>query len=185
VSGGTVGQAVRPGEPQYSEAEKLAMYASAVRYFNRRVAPETARSIAGSIIEYSRKYGLDARLVMAVIACESNFNPHAVSPKGAMGLGQLMPGTASGLGVGNAYNPRENLEGSTRLLRGHIASMEAGGRPPIEAVKLALACYNAGAGAVRKYRGIPPYKETQNYVAKITRLYWQMLRPSERTWNPD
>jgi soluble lytic murein transglycosylase-like protein len=122
---------------------------------------------------------------MAVIACESNFNANAVSRVGAMGLGQLMPGTASGLGVGNAWDPRQNLEGSTRLLRSHIANMSAAGRPPLDAIKLALACYNAGAGAVRKYKGIPPYKETQTYVKRITRIYWQMLTPDERTWEPD
>jgi soluble lytic murein transglycosylase-like protein len=169
----------------YSEAELLGLYSNAVLTFNRRLAPGTARHIAGTIIEYSRRYGLDARLVMAVIACESNFNANAVSRVGAMGLGQLMPGTASGLGVGNAWDPRQNLEGSTRLLRSHIANMSAAGRPPLDAIKLALACYNAGAGAVRKYKGIPPYKETQTYVKRITRIYWQMLTPDERTWDPD
>jgi soluble lytic murein transglycosylase-like protein len=102
-----------------------------------------------------------------------------------MGLGQLMPGTAAGLGVGNAWDASSNLEGSTRLLKSHINDMSAGGRPTKEAIKLALACYNAGAGAVRKYKGIPPYRETQNYVRKIIRLYWSMLPTSERTWNPD
>jgi soluble lytic murein transglycosylase-like protein len=111
---------------------------------------------------------------MSVIAVESNFNQNAVSPVGAMGLGQLMPGTASDLGVSNAYDPKANLEGSTRLLSRHIQNMTSDGRPTEEAIKLALACYNAGAGAVKKYKGIPPYRETQNYVKKITRLYRQM-----------
>jgi len=111
---------------------------------------------------------------MAVIACESNFNSHAVSPVGARGLGQLMPGTASGLGVGDSFDIEQNLDGSTRLLKDHIQNMSRSARSDEEAVKLALACYNAGAGAVRKYRGIPPYRETQNYVKKIMRLYHQM-----------
>ncbi|HTE20917.1 MAG TPA: lytic transglycosylase domain-containing protein [Armatimonadota bacterium] len=154
--------------------EVVDRYADAVRYFNRRINPGQARRIAETIIEYSVRYDLDARLVMAVIACESNFNQHAVSPVGAMGLGQLMPGTAGDLGVGNAYDIRQNLNGSTRLLRTHIRNFSSNGEPTEEAIKLALACYNAGAGAVRKYRGIPPYRETQNYVKKITRLYKQL-----------
>jgi soluble lytic murein transglycosylase-like protein len=168
VSPGAYGSAQR-----LHRGEVLERYADAVRYFNRRLSPATARSIANMIIQYSERYGLDARLVMAVIAVESNFNQNAQSPVGAMGLGQLMPGTAGDLGVGNPWDPEQNLEGSTRLLSRHIRNMEDG-RPTEEAIKLALACYNAGAGAVRKYKGIPPYRETQNYVKKITRLYLQM-----------
>jgi len=170
------GGVVRGAAPitDYSSSQLVGIYARAVRYFNRRLTASEARTIAGIIINYSRRYQLDARLVMAVIACESNFNSHAVSPVGAMGLGQLMPGTASGLGVGNAFDMEQNLNGSTRLLKDHIENMSRGARSDEEAVKLALACYNAGAGAVKKYRGIPPYRETQNYVKKIMRLYHQM-----------
>ena len=170
---------------RYSRAQLIELYGGAVRYFNRRLSVGESQKIASLILDYSNRYDLDARLVMAVIACESNFNANAVSPVGAMGLGQLMPGTAAGLGVGNAWDASANLEGSTRLLKSHINDMSAGGRPTKEAIKLALACYNAGAGAVRKYKGIPPYRETQNYVRKIIRLYWSMLPSSERTWNPD
>ena len=170
----------------YSSQEVLKKYTDAIRYFNGRLPESTARNIAAHIINYSNRYKLDGRLVMAVVCCESNFNPHAVSRVGAMGLGQLMPGTAGDLGVGNAFNIGENLEGSTRLLKNHILTMKAGGRPDLEAIKLALACYNAGAGAVRKYKGIPPYQETQHYVKKIVRLYWQMLPEAERKgWSPD
>lgn len=170
----------------YSSQEVLRKYTDAIRYFNGRLSESTARNIAAHIINYSNRYKLDGRLVMAVVCCESNFNPHAVSRVGAMGLGQLMPGTAGDLGVGNAFNIGENLEGSTRLLKNHIVNMKAGGRPDLDAVKLALACYNAGAGAVRKYKGIPPYQETQHYVKKIVRLYWQMLPAAERQgWSPD
>lgn len=181
VSGATVQQA----QQRYTQAQLVDIYGQAVRYFNRRLSVSDSKQIAALILNYSNRYGLDARLVMAVIACESNFNPNAVSPVGAMGLGQLMPGTAADLGVGNAWDPSANLEGSTRLLKNHIKNMSRGGRPSKEAIKLALACYNAGAGAVKKYKGIPPYRETQNYVKKIIRLYWSMLPPSERTWNPD
>jgi hypothetical protein len=169
----------------YSDAQLVAIYADAVAHFNRRLAPGTRQRIAWNIIRYSRTYGLDARLMMAVVAVESNFNPNAVSPVGAMGLGQLMPGTAGDLGVGNAFDMDQNLNGSIRLLSNHVRNMGAGGRPSIESVKLALACYNAGAGAVKKYKGIPPYQETQRYVRKIIRLYWQMLEPKDRTWSPE
>lgn len=176
ASRGVSSNAYRPGATtfRYSDGQLVEIYGNAVRYFNRRLAVGDAQKIAAIIINYSRKYGLDARLVMSVIAVESNFNQNAVSPVGAMGLGQLMPGTASDLGVANAYDAKANLEGSTRLLSSHIRNMTSDGRPTEEAIKLALACYNAGAGAVKKYKGIPPYRETQNYVKKITRLYRQM-----------
>lgn len=166
--------------PQISNEAIVAAYASAVRHFNRRITPVESDAIARKILYYSVNNGLDARLVMAVIAVESNFNPNAVSRCGAMGLGQLMPGTAAGLGVANAYDPNQNLAGSTALLRSHIQNFTADGRPTDEAIKLALACYNAGAGAVRKYRGIPPYRETQDYVRKIMHLYKQMSREDVR-----
>jgi soluble lytic murein transglycosylase-like protein len=165
--------------------DALGQYAAAVQWFNPRLSDAEARRLAQSIIYYSVNHGLDARLIMAVIAVESNFDVNAVSPKGAMGLGQLMPGTAGDLGVADPYHPDQNLEGSTRLLRGHLRRMGAGNptiQPPTwEQIKLALACYNAGAGAVRKYKGVPPYRETKNYVKKVGRLYYQMcgLAPPE------
>lgn len=182
--GGSTG--VNSAVRAYTSNEVLRKYTDAIRYFNGRLPESTARNIAAYIINYSNRYKLDGRLVMAVVCCESNFNPNAVSRVGAMGLGQLMPGTAGDLGVGNAFSIGENLEGSTRLLKSHILKMKAGDRPDIEAIKLALACYNAGAGAVQKYKGIPPYQETQAYVKKIIRLYWQMLPEGERRgWSPD
>lgn len=157
----------------------LDAYTAAVLYFNRRLTPEEARSIAYSIIHYSSAHGLDARLVMAVIAVESNFNAGAVSPKGAMGLGQLMPSTAQDLGV-DPWNPHDNIRGATRLLGSHLQRM--GGPAGVvteEKLALALACYNAGLGAVRKHKGVPPYRETKNYVRRVTRLYRQMCGLSE------
>jgi soluble lytic murein transglycosylase-like protein len=154
-------------------ASILQQYTEAVLYFNRRLAPAEAARIARSILVYSNRYGLDARLVMAVVAVESNFQTGAVSRVGAMGLGQLMPGTASDLGVSDPWNPEQNLEGATRLLSGHLSRMAAT-KPTEEAIRLALACYNAGAGAVKRHKGIPPYRETKNYVKKVTRLYYQM-----------
>ena len=114
--------------------------------------------------EVSLEYGLDPRLVDAVIRIESNYNPRAISPKGAMGLMQLMPETALRLKVMDPFDPEQNLRGGvqefSRLLDRYAGDLD-----------LALAAYNAGEGAVARYRGIPPYRETRFYVVRIMELY--------------
>jgi hypothetical protein len=110
----------------------------------------------------SSRYHLDPDLVNSVIHAESGFNPRAVSPKGAQGLMQLMPQTASRLGVADAFDPAANVEGGTRYLRELLQ------RYDFDLVK-ALAAYNAGPQRVDQYRGVPPYYETQAYVARIVR----------------
>lgn len=154
-----------------SRQQYISAYADAVQYFNRRLSRDRAETIAAAILENSIRNQLDPRLVMAVVACESNFNENAVSRVGARGLGQLMPGTAADLGVNDSFDLHQNLDGSTRLLKSHISKMSRSGEVTEEAVRLALACYNAGAGAVKKHGGIPPYRETRNYVKKVTALY--------------
>jgi hypothetical protein len=124
---------------------------------------ETSRSLyATEIREISRRHGVDPALVESVIRAESAFNPTAVSRAGARGLMQLMPKTATALGVRDSFNPRENIEGGVRHLR-YLLDRYPGN------VALAVAAYNAGEGAVDAHRGIPPYPETQQYVYRVLR----------------
>ena len=114
--------------------------------------------------EVSTEHGVDPRLVDAVVRVESAYNPRAVSHKGAQGLMQLMPATADRLNVENPFDPEQNVRGGVRELDRLIDRYSGN-------LQLALAAYNAGEGAVEKYRGIPPYRETRDYVARIMSLY--------------
>ncbi|HEX5619669.1 MAG TPA: lytic transglycosylase domain-containing protein [Solirubrobacteraceae bacterium] len=108
----------------------------------------------------AKKYGLDPALLAGLVKQESGFNPNAGSPAGARGLTQLMPSTAAGLGVTNVLDPAQSLEGGAKYLRQQLDAF--GGD-----VTRALAAYNAGPGAVKRYGGVPPYAETQNYVRAV------------------
>jgi soluble lytic murein transglycosylase-like protein len=116
--------------------------------------------IQKAIDEAARKYQLPAKLITAVIKVESNFNPRAVSSEGASGLMQLMPATGRKLGVKNAFDIKQNIDGGSRYLKDMLERF--GGK-----LELALAAYNAGPHAVDKHGGIPPYRETRNYVKKV------------------
>jgi len=127
--------------------------------------PEVPYKLSGRVYEEiikdkCRKYSMDYDLIKALIKAESNFNPFAVSSKGARGLMQLMPGTAYSLGVYDPFDVEANIDGGVRYLK---AMLERFGGDH----KLALAAYNAGPSSVEKYGSIPPYKETQDYVKKI------------------
>jgi soluble lytic murein transglycosylase-like protein len=130
----------------------------------RYAASDRGRQYDDLISEHSKRNGVRSDLVRAVMQVESAFNPNAMSPKGAMGLMQLMPSTARQYGVRNAFNPAENVRAGVAYLRGLLDRYSNN-------EELALAAYNAGPGAVDKHgQAVPPYRETRNYVAQINKM---------------
>ncbi len=132
---------------------------------NFRGTAATTGDVDSAIEQAAARHNVDPNLVRAVVKVESNFNPNAVSRKGAMGLMQLMPSTARQLNVKNPFDPEQNVDAGVRHLKQLLESY--GGD-----IKLTLAAYNAGAGAVARSSGVPHYAETQNYVRRITNLYY-------------
>ena len=127
-------------------------------------ATSTRELVEPYVLEYSNRHSLRPELVRAVIQVESGYNPRALSPKGAMGLMQLMPETARMLGVQRPYDPEQNIRGGTRYLRLLLDKYDG-------SEELALAAYNAGPGAVDKHgQTVPPYRETRSYVAQINKM---------------
>lgn len=155
-------------------------YYNFIAQTNERLDSAAVGGITFHLLNFADRYNVDPRLVVSMILAESHFNPNATSRSGAMGLGQLMPGTAKALGVDNPYDPVQNLGGSINYLRSRLDTFAAhslpGGGISFEQAALAMAAYNAGADAVKKYNGIPPYIQTQNYVRKVISIYQQLCR---------
>jgi hypothetical protein len=116
------------------------------------------------ILEISKRHGMDHLLIRALIRVESCFEVEAISPKGAVGLMQLMPGTAKQMGIHNPFDPNENIEGGVRYLKFLLKMFD-------DDLTLALAAYNAGPEAVKRHKGIPPYRETNAYLRRVMAFY--------------
>jgi soluble lytic murein transglycosylase-like protein len=169
-----------PAVPEKS-SETLATAPAAMNPALPAMVPPTPAStrpadIAEAVNSASGRYRIDPDLVNSVIRAESGFKIHAISPKGAQGLMQLMPGTASNLGVSNAFDPNANVDGGTRYLRELLE------RYNFDLVK-ALAAYNAGPHRVEQYGGVPPYLETRKYVASIVRDFNRKKIAQQRAAN--
>jgi len=139
----------------------------ATRIYNPDAAKSTTdrkSQIIDMVNKVAKRHGVDEKLVQALIKQESGFNPNAKSKAGAIGLMQLMPATAKSLGVNDPYNAVQNVEGGVKYLKSMLNKYNGN-------IILALAAYNAGPGAVDRYDGVPPYKETQNYVRSILANY--------------
>ena len=155
-------RAARSAAAEVSQTEQVSSFV--------RGKPFTQQEVDAAIEEAANRHNVDPGLVRAVIKVESNFNPNAVSRKGAMGLMQLMPQTARRLNVTNPFDPEQNVDAGVRHLK---ELMESYGGD----VRLTLAAYNAGAGAVARSGGVPRFTETRNYVRRITGLYYGGSEP--------
>jgi len=154
---------IKPSADDFDAALRKAFGESNAALELPEAAPQRAE--INKIAErYAHQYRVPSSLVKAVIEAESGYDAKAISPKGAMGLMQLMPATASALGVDDPYSPDENIRGGVGFLKGLLERYD-------NDYKKALAAYNAGPGAVDKYGGIPEYRETKDYVDKVLKLY--------------
>ncbi|MFY9559383.1 MAG: lytic transglycosylase domain-containing protein [Terriglobales bacterium] len=159
----TSGAAIRAARSAATEVNSYLDGASLLNIRSNRIFTE--QEIDAAIVQAASRHNVDPNLVRSVVKVESNYNPNAVSRKGAMGLMQLMPGTARSLNVTNPFDPAQNVDAGVRHLKRLLESY--GGD-----VRLSLAAYNAGTGAVARSAGVPRFAETRNYVRRITNLYY-------------
>ncbi len=175
ISAGLIGAAIfffssfacAPALAAGNTAPDVSAYAKVLRTINPRLQLGQSRDLAQHVLANATRWNLDANLLVALVTVESRWRPSARSRVGAMGLGQLMPGTARNLGV-NPHNANANLSGCARYLSAMIAKYV--NKP--NGYQLAFAAYNAGPKAVARYHGIPPFNETQHYVVRVMRM-WQ------------
>lgn len=154
----------------YPDVEQ--QYAQVAQRYNSKLSDAEALVIVRAILTYCEQTGwvVDPRLVMAIVSAESSFRPDAVSKVGAMGLAQLMPATAKSFGIRDAFDPIQNLFGCVK----YIEREQYRWRDSLNSLDLVVASYNAGAGAVQKYGGVPPYKETQGFVKIVKQRYFAL-----------
>jgi soluble lytic murein transglycosylase-like protein len=146
-------------------------YATLLRTINPHLQVHQSLTYARSLVADAERSNLDPRLIVALVTVESHWRPNAISPVGARGLGQLMPGTAAILGV-NAWDPTQNIRGAATYLRAMMDHFAGRGG---NTLPFAIGAYNAGPKAVDRYHGIPPYTETQNYVRKVLAM-WRRIK---------
>jgi soluble lytic murein transglycosylase-like protein len=150
----------------------VAVYARVLSHINPQLPRWQSRDLARRVLLNAVRWRLDANMLVAIVTVESRWHTHALSRAGAIGLGQLMPGTAALLGV-NPHDPAQNISGAARYLRGLV------GRFGTKHYDLVFAAYNAGPKAVSEYGGIPPFDETQNYVVRVLET-WERLSKTVR-----
>jgi soluble lytic murein transglycosylase-like protein len=154
--------------------QAVSAYASVLRQYNPELPDWQSKDLARHLLITAQRYKIDTNMLAAIVTVESSWHTHALSYAGAIGLGQLMPGTAATLGV-NPHDPAQNLEGAAIYLRSLLQKF--GGNP--HRYELVFAAYNAGPKAIAQYGGIPPYGETQHYVLKVLRA-WHTLQTQVR-----
>jgi hypothetical protein len=169
-----------PSKAQAPRNSLAQEYGVVLRSFNATLSPLVATDMAQHVLLLASYYNLDPRLLVAIVGVESGWHVHAVSASGAQGLGQLMPSTADGLSV-QALEKYENLDGTARYIRRLLNTYAS--LPTERRYSLALAGYNAGPDAVRRYGGVPPYAETQAYVQQVLGL-WHRLRAKLPVYTP-